>query len=136
MPWPCSTALSVNSKGQVIGDTGICGVGGGPNFYSEDGQPMVDINTLVLTGSDLEIVDLFSINERGEIAGGAVLPNGDEHVIVLIPASEEEIAAANALNASQPPSTTAHTVVKNSEILASRGRSRALKMFRQTQRLP
>jgi len=87
-PWPCSTALSVNSRGQVIGDTGICGVGGGPNFFSENGEPMVDIGTLVLPGSDLTIVDLFDINERGEIAGGAVLPNGDEHAVVLIPCDE------------------------------------------------
>ena len=88
-PWPCSTALSVNSKGQAIGDTGICGVGGGPNFFSENGQPMVDISSLLVPGSDFTIVDLFDINERGEIAGGAVLPNGDEHAVVLIPCDED-----------------------------------------------
>ena len=134
-PWPCSTALSVNSKGQVIGDTGICGVGGGPNFFSEDGQQMVDVGTLVLTGSDLEIVDLFDINERGEIAGAGVLPNGDQRAILLVPASAEEIAAANALNASPRTSATPHTLGRGAEHSPFNARYKQ-KMFRRTQRLP
>ena len=66
-PWTCSTANSVNSKGQVIGDTGICNVGGGPPFYFQDGQPMVDINTLVLPGSDLTLTSAAFINDRGKL---------------------------------------------------------------------
>jgi probable HAF family extracellular repeat protein len=135
-PWPCSTALSVNSRGQVIGDTGICGVGGGPNFYSEDGRPMVDINTLVLPGSDLQIIELFSINERGEIAGAGVLPNGDVHAILLVPACAEDIVAANAVSPFQPTLLTTHPLAKKSENSVSSGRSRGPLMFRQTQRLP
>jgi hypothetical protein len=73
---------------------------------------MVDINTLVLPGSVLQIVDLFSINERGEVAGGAVLPNGDEHAIVLVPVSAEEIAA-KATNVSHLPSAAPHSVVRS-----------------------
>lgn len=135
-PWPCSTALSVNSKGQVIGDTGICGVGGGPNFYSQDRQQMVDINSLVLPGSDLQIVDLFSINERGEIAGGAVLPNGDEHAIVLVPANAEEIATAEDLNASRPQSATVHPSLGKPENSVSGGRITTLNLLRQARRRP
>lgn len=134
-PWPCSTALSVNSKGEVIGDTGICGVGGGPNFYSQDGNPMVDINTLVLPGSDLQIIDLFSINERGEIAGAAVLPNGDEHAIVLVPASAEEIAGAEAANV-KLPSAREHGVVRNQQAAVFRGQDTVLSRLRQSRRLP
>jgi probable HAF family extracellular repeat protein len=95
-PGSCSTAISVNSKDQVLSDTGICGVGGGPPGFSEHGQPMVDINTLVLPGSGLQVVETFDINDRGEIAGSAALPNGDMHAVVLVPASEAEIAAASA----------------------------------------
>jgi probable HAF family extracellular repeat protein len=130
--WPCSTAYSVNSKGQVVGDTGVCGIGGGPSFFAEKGEPMVDINTLVLPGSDLEVIDAYDINDRGEIAGGAVLPNGDVHAIVLVPASAEEIAAANALNPSPRTSATPHTLVRSSENSLSGGRNRALKVLRQT----
>jgi probable HAF family extracellular repeat protein len=135
-PWPCSTALSVNSKGQAIGDTGICGVGGGPNFYSQDAQPMVDINTLVLRGSDLQIVDLFSINERGEIAGAAVLPNGDAHAIVLVPADAEEIAAAGANNLSIPGAVAVNRVSKSFDSRDSRGFKTISDVLRQMQRLP
>jgi hypothetical protein len=61
---------------------------------------MVDINTLVLPGSDIEIVDAYDINDRGEIAGVGVLPNGDQRGVLLIPATAEECAAADALNTS------------------------------------
>ncbi|HXY01567.1 MAG TPA: hypothetical protein VEI54_11655 [Candidatus Limnocylindrales bacterium] len=129
-PWPCSTALSVNSSGQVIGDTGICGVGGGPSFYSQDGQPMVDIGTLVLPGSDLVVGEIFDINERGEIAGAGILPNGDTHAILLVPASTEEIEAANALEISHPKSAAVRKFFKNSEDSALGGRNRALSFRR------
>jgi probable HAF family extracellular repeat protein len=133
-PWPCSTAYSVNSRGQVIGDTGICGEGGGPSFFSENGESMVDINTLVLHGSEIEVVDAYDINDRGEIAGLGMLPNGDVHAVLLIPASEEEIAAAAALNESHSASRFAQTVVKgNSENSASR---RQWPLFQQAPRMP
>jgi probable HAF family extracellular repeat protein len=135
-PWPCSTAYSVNSKAQVIGDTGICFVGGGPWFYSQDGQPMVDINTLVLPGSDLKIVGLSSINERAEIAGTGELPNGDMHAIVLVPASTEEIRAAEANDVSRIPSGAADIVVRNPQPGASRGQDTVLNRLRQSRQLP
>jgi probable HAF family extracellular repeat protein len=84
-PWPCSTALSVNSVGQVVGETGICGVGGGPAFLSDNGGQMVDVNTLIVPASDNEVISEFDINERGEIAGQLLLPNGDVHAALLIP---------------------------------------------------
>jgi probable HAF family extracellular repeat protein len=87
--WPCSTAVAANSKGQVVGDTGICNIGGGPPFLSEDGEPMVDLSSLVLPGSGLELdvasVGVAFINERGEISGQAPLPNGDTRAILLVP---------------------------------------------------
>ena len=104
-PWTCSTADSVNSKAQVVGSTGICNVGGGPAFFSEGGRPMVDINTLVLPGSNpsnITVVEAYQINDRGEIAGGGFLPNGDFRAVVLVPASRAEIAAANGQPATNP----------------------------------
>ena len=86
--WPCSTALSVNSIGQVVGETGICGIGGGPAFLSEDGGPMVDVNTLIVPVSDIEVISEFDINDRGEIAGQGLLPNGDVHAVLLIPCDQ------------------------------------------------
>ena len=45
---------------------------------------MIDHNSLA-RGSGITITDGESINDRGEIAGSGVLPNGDHHAIVLIP---------------------------------------------------
>lgn len=87
--WPCSTALNVNTEGEVVGETGICGVGGGPAFISSHGQPIVDLNSLIAPASDLQVVSAFDINERGEIAGIGVLPNGEPRAVLLIPCDQE-----------------------------------------------
>ena len=85
----CSTALSANGRGQVVGETAVCGVNvSGPAFFSEDGEPMVDVNTLIVPGSGLNVVDAFDINERGEIAAHGNLSNGDSHAVLLIPCDE------------------------------------------------
>ena len=135
-PWPCSTAYSANSKGQVVGDTGICGEGGGPSFFSENGGPMVDINTLVLPGSDIEVVDAFTINDRGEIAGTGILPNGDEHAVVLVPASDAEIAAAGAPSAVRQAPAAPHRVAASSLESVFGGRRRTLNLSRRLRPSP
>ena len=91
---PCSTALSVNSNEQVVGETGICNIGGGPPFLSEHGGQMVDLTTLVIPGGDLTIGDASYINDRGEIACQAFDSNGNVHACLLVPATAAEIAAA------------------------------------------
>lgn len=83
----CSTAIDINSRGQIIIDTGICLVGGGPPSLWEDGT-LYDLNTLVLPGSGITLVDVNFINDRGEIAAIGLLSNGDEHAILLVPTGE------------------------------------------------
>jgi hypothetical protein len=83
--WPCSTAIDVNSQGQVIIDTGICGVGGGPGLLWDNGV-MYDLNTLIAPNSGFLIGDVNFINDNGEIAVTGILPNGDQHALLLIPA--------------------------------------------------
>ena len=85
----CSTALSANNRGQVVGETAVCGVNvSGPAFFSENGEPILDVNTLIVPASDLNVVDAFNINERGEIAAHGNLSNGDSHAVLLIPCDE------------------------------------------------
>ena len=129
--FPYSTALAVNSKEEVLGETGICGVGGGPPFLSEHGQPMVDLTTLVLPGSDLTLIDAVTINERGEIGGMGTLPNGDVHAVLLVPASKDEIAAAEALQHASSPSVP-QVLEKVSRGNSARGerRNRVLASYR------
>lgn len=83
--WPCSTALAINARGQVIIDTGICGVGGGPALLWENGGPSIELNSLVVPGSGLTVGDVAYINDRGEITAVGVLPNGDQHAVLLVP---------------------------------------------------
>ena len=86
---PCSIALMNNSKGQVVGQSGICGpVDHG--FLWENGGPMIDLNTLVHPASDVTVIDAVSINDRGEISGSGTLSNGDIHVVLLIPCDGDD----------------------------------------------
>ena len=80
---PCSTAYAVNNHDQVVGDTGICGKGGGPPFLWEHGT-ILDLRSLVAP-TDLQLVDAWEINDRGEIAGTATLPTGEHHAVLFVP---------------------------------------------------
>jgi probable HAF family extracellular repeat protein len=87
---PCSRALSINSKGQIVGFTiAVCGGNPTLGFLWEDGGPMIDLNTLVPPGSGLSLVEAIYINDRGEIVGNGVLANGDVHAFLLIPCDEK-----------------------------------------------
>jgi hypothetical protein len=46
---------------------------------------MIDLNDFVPSDVELTVTDGESINDRGEIAGSGLLPNGDFHAIVLQP---------------------------------------------------
>jgi probable HAF family extracellular repeat protein len=83
--WPCSTAIDINARGQVIIDTGICGVGGGPGLLWENGGPSVDLNALIDPASNITVGDADYINDRGEIVAIGTLLNGDQHAILLVP---------------------------------------------------
>ena len=85
---PCSTAIDINTKGQIILDTGICGVGGGPGSLWQAGV-LHDLNTLIPRNSGFFIGDVNFINDRGEIAVTGILPNGDQHDLLLIPVGND-----------------------------------------------
>ncbi len=117
----CSTALSVNIHNQVVGDSGVCGVGGHA-FLWENGGPMVSLQRLVIPGSELQVTDADFINDRGEIACIGTVADGNSHACLLIPTDELVESNANTIvtipDASEMP--RAHTVVSHSPL---RGRS-------------
>jgi probable HAF family extracellular repeat protein len=86
--WPCSTAVVINAREEVIIDTGICGKGGGPGYLWRDGVSY-DLNGLVPADTKFFIGDVFFINDRGEIAAVGVQPNGDVHDLLLVPCEED-----------------------------------------------
>jgi len=89
---PCqnSTATAVNSAGNVVGGLGVCT--DNPDdlnylsaFMWKRGNSMVDLNDLVSPPSDMHLEFATGINDRGEIVGNAYTPEGDLHVVVLVP---------------------------------------------------
>ncbi len=79
-----ATAESINSKGQIVGQSHVDSTVYHA-FLWENGGPMVDLNTLIIPGSDVQVNSAVSINDRGEIAGFGPLPNGDVHAFLLVP---------------------------------------------------
>jgi len=88
-PLPYSNAQWINSRGQVVGFGASTDFSVHVAFLWENGGPMVDLNTLVPPNSKLLLGQALHINDRGEIAGDGVLPDGDHHAFVLIPCDED-----------------------------------------------
>jgi len=74
----------INASGQIVGysgnPTGISAV------LWENGQ-IFDLNTLV-AGAGMTLSFASDINDRGEISAFAVLPDGDQHAVLLVPCGE------------------------------------------------
>jgi probable HAF family extracellular repeat protein len=96
-PAPCtrSTALSMNSRNQIVGTLGACTDDRNDplwesSFYVEQGKAPVDLNKLIRPHSQLHLVDAISINERGEIAGTGILPDGSTRAVLLVPTDSHD----------------------------------------------
>ena len=101
---PCSRALGVNARGQVVGGSGDCSPGWIPfpggflhAFLWDDGASMIDLNTLVPPNSSLQLTVAFFVSDSGKIAGLGVppgcLPQNVEvcgHAFLLVPCGEGE----------------------------------------------
>jgi probable HAF family extracellular repeat protein len=79
----CSRAFAVNAPGQIVGTSGDC-VSAKSAVLWEGGRAL-DLNQLVESNSSLTLIRGWNINDRGEIAGEALLDTGDEHAFLLIP---------------------------------------------------
>jgi len=86
----CSTANWINSQGQIVASgQADCGNSDDHAGLSENGGPLVDLQTLALPGSGVTLTTAFFINDQGEIAAMGVLSNGDQRVVVLIPCDDD-----------------------------------------------
>ena len=86
---PCSGANSINSQGQIVGFGSADCNNEDHAALSENGGPLVDLQTLVLPGSGVTLTNAVFINDQGEIAARGVLSNGDQRAVVLIPCDEK-----------------------------------------------
>jgi probable HAF family extracellular repeat protein len=84
-----SQATSINSRGQIVGNGSIDCNNEAHAILFENGGTPTDLNTLVPPGSTVTVLNAFNINDRGEIAGYGVLPNGDARAVLLIPCDED-----------------------------------------------
>ena len=85
---PCSNGFVINSRAQIVGTSTDCQGNVLHVFLWQDGGPMIDLNTFVPPGSDLQLSQPVYINDRREITAIGLLPNGDQHVVVLMPCGE------------------------------------------------
>jgi probable HAF family extracellular repeat protein len=86
----CSVGYDINSRGQAVGYSGACDGSSFRAFLREKGGPMVDLNTLIPVNSGIFLFIATNINDRGEIAGSGVLPNGDVHAVLLTRCGEND----------------------------------------------
>jgi probable HAF family extracellular repeat protein len=89
---PCSNAYAVSLAGQTVGNDTDCQGNSLAAVLWEHGSAY-DLNGLI-GPSSLHLVEAFYISNNGEIACQGILPNGDRHVVLLVPAG---LAAAHGL---------------------------------------
>jgi probable HAF family extracellular repeat protein len=91
---PCSVALGMNSRGQVVGSSGDCDLVSNQRAFLWENGAIVDLNSLVPAGSGLPLEVASQINKRGKIEGFGVLESGDPRAFVLIPQDRDGDAEA------------------------------------------
>ena len=129
----CSIAKAINSRGQIVGTSFSCAVGvPSENAALWENGFAISLNSFVPPGSDLHLTgDDMYINDRGEIAGTAVLRSGEIRAFLLIPCdeqhpnvegcdysqAEESTTATTEAEAAVPaPKTTAQQILTHSEM--------------------
>jgi probable HAF family extracellular repeat protein len=88
---PCSVTAQVNARGEIAGQSFDCAdFSNGHATLWEPNGPGIDLNAFLPPGSDLTLYETHFVNDRGEIVAVGVLPNGDQHIVVLVPCSDRE----------------------------------------------
>lgn len=111
---PCSRADSINSQGQIVGESAkVCGTNDRNNlaaFLQENGEPMIDLNSFVPIGSGIHLGDGVFINDQGEIAVEGSL-NGADRIFLLVPGGDCDDACESRIAASQRHISPVHDEV-------------------------
>ncbi len=128
----CSNANGINSMGQVVGESFSCSEDAHHAFLWKNGGPAIDLNIFVPPGSNLQLTEAQFIGEGGEIAGAALLANGDFHAFLLIPDDKKDEAAnsesatptteADAASVKQTPTQVAHGKLTPEKLAVLRAR--------------
>jgi len=87
----CSLPFGINSRRQVVGFSGSCDFNDDPSkraFLWEPGLGMINLNALISPSLALELRNVATINERGEMAVVAFFPDGSHRPVLLVPCDE------------------------------------------------
>jgi probable HAF family extracellular repeat protein len=84
----CDFAQSINSQGQIVGFGRADCFNEDHAFLWQNGGPIIDLQTLLVPPSDITLIAALDINDRSEIVGVGILPNGDSHAVLLVPCDE------------------------------------------------
>ena len=88
---PCSVTAQINARGEIAGQSFDCAdFSNGRATLWEPNGPGIDLNVFLPPGSDLTLYETHFVNDRGEIVAVGVLPNGDQHIVVMVPCSNDE----------------------------------------------
>jgi len=107
----CSLATNVNSGGQIVGFSFPCAGGSSYAFLWARGS-ILDLNTFLPPGSDLQLTEATFINERREIAVQGMLPNGDTRAVLLVPAGQDQTDMGRSTPSTQSSLTRTSTVTR------------------------
>ncbi len=96
---PCSNAFSINSSGQVVGNSTNChGTGLGAVLW-ENGSA-IDLNSFIPPGSGISFDESVFIGDDGEIAVDGQL-NGNHRAFILVPDGDCDDACESRIAANQ-----------------------------------
>jgi probable HAF family extracellular repeat protein len=111
---PASLANAINSQGQVVGFSQDLDGSNTVAFLWQDGV-MTDLNTLIPADPSLFLIEALGINDRGQIAGYAlVIATGEVHGFLAtpVPGSESATLAAPDSTSERPRVTLPENVRK------------------------
>lgn len=116
---PCSNASVVNSAGVVVGNATDCHGNDLAAVLWQNGAAY-DLNTLI-DNPGLDLVTAEYINDHGDILTIAVLPNGDNHLVLLVPTSGEGSRATSVAHLGRAPAG-ARARIDTADLLVDRVR--------------
>jgi probable HAF family extracellular repeat protein len=104
-----NTARALNNNGQVVGDALCVGAGAPQAAFLWEGGVMYNLNDLIPTESQWDLLSAHDINDSGEIVGIGINPDGDLHgwLLTQVSTGVRPPSAAIALAISPNPLTDA-----------------------------
>ena len=91
----------INASGQVTGDSNTTGNAALHAFLYTPANGMVDLNTLLPSGSGWTLISAFAINDAGQITGSGTNHSGFSHAFLLTP--PPAVTADLSIRKSGPP---------------------------------